>query len=309
MLARVVTGARSFSPPSSTHLWGVILSGRSVTAPGVPHGPDHLGAPTSRRESLPRRSGRARSFRRAVDRAIRLIAPERVVAVLSREDSLAYEAELSAVPAVRRVLQPSYRGSAAEVLLPVMQIVRRDPDAVVVVLPGDQAVDLEARFMSYVAKAAIATSLRPDVALLLAAPPSAPDGPGPWIEPGALVDGLEHLGVRYLDRFIQNPGPADGRALYEGSGLESTGALVATARTLLALGRHYLPEVLETLEPLDDVLDAPEEPLLREALWECMPYASLAEAILERGGDFGVLPVPDLCWRDRTRPEAELLAS
>jgi hypothetical protein len=68
--------------------------------------------------------------------------------------------------------------------------------------------------------------------------------------------------------------------------------------------------VLETLEPLEDALDAPEEPLLREALWECMPYASLTPKLLERGGDIGVLPVPDLRWGDRTRPEAaELLAS
>jgi mannose-1-phosphate guanylyltransferase len=304
MLARVVRGARFLSSSSTAHLWGVILSGRTATAPATASG-----APGCRREPLGGRGGRPRLFRRAVDRAIRLIAPERVVAVLSREDSLAYEAELSSLPAVRRVLQPCYRGTAVETFLPVMQIVRRDPDAVVVVLPGDQNVDLEGRFMSYVGKAAEATRLRPDVALLLAAPPSAPGGAGPWIEPGALVDELEHLGARYVDRFVRNPGPADGRALFDGAGLKSTGALVATAQTLLTLGRRYLPEVLETLEPLEDALDAPEEPLLREALWECMPYAGLAEEILERGGDVGVLPVPDLCWRDRTRPEVELLAS
>src|SRR4029453_17314140 len=114
--------------------------------------------------------------------------------------------ELSSMPAVRRVLQPCYRGSAVETFLPVMQIVRRDPDAGGVVLPGDQRVDLEGRFMSYVGKAAEAAGLRPDVALLLAAPPSAPDSPGPWIEPGAVVDELEHLGVRYVERFVQNPG-------------------------------------------------------------------------------------------------------
>ena len=36
-------------------------------------------------------------------------------------------------------------------------------------------------------------------------------------------------------------------------------------------GPARLPEVLETLEPLDDVFARPEEPLLREALYECMP--------------------------------------
>jgi hypothetical protein len=51
--------------------------------------------------------------------------------------------------------------------------------------------------------------------------------------------------------------------------------------------------VLETLEPLEAVADAPEAGLLCEAIYECMPYASLSRELLERGRDVAVLPVPE----------------
>jgi mannose-1-phosphate guanylyltransferase len=231
------------------------------------------------------------------------------VAILSREDSLAYEAELRFAPAVHRVLQPRYRGTAVEVFLPVLQIARRDPHAIVAVLPGDQRIDLEARFMSCVARAAGAVGVRPDLPLVLGAPPGSRQVSAPWIEPGALIEGLEHLDVRAVTRFVQCPTRVESQALFDGTGLVSTGVLVARAKALVAVGRRYLPEVLETLEPLEDAFDAPEEPLLREALWECMPHASMTGEVLDRGCEFGVLPLPDGLWRESPRPDAELLAS
>jgi mannose-1-phosphate guanylyltransferase len=303
-------GARAVELPSPVHLWGIVVSGSDETslAPEPPAG-TRRAVRTRLQRTGTYAVGRAGLFRRAIDRASRLVAPERVVAILSREHSVAYEAELRFAPVVHRVLQPRYRGTAVEVFLPVLQIARRDPHAVVAVLPGDQQIDLEARFMSYVARAAGAVSLRPDLPLVLGAPPGSRQVSAPWIEPGALIDGLEHLDVRAVTRFVRWATRVESQALFDGTGLVSTGVVVARAKTLVAVGRHYLPEVLETLEPLEDAFDAPEEPLLREALWECMPYASMTGEVLDRGCEFGVLPLPDVLWRESPSPDAELLAS
>jgi len=64
---------------------------------------------------------------------------------------------------------------------------------------------------------------------------------------------------------------------------------------LVALGRRHIPEVLETLEPLEDVADAREATLLGEAVYECMPYASLSREFLERVPDLAVLRCPTCC--------------
>src|SRR5439155_620231 len=118
-----------------------------------------------------------------------------------------------------------------------------------------------------------------------ATPKRAPDG---FVEPGSPLDGLEDLSLLAVRRFVyEAPRGLCAR------GLLAPAALAVRARALVALGRRYIPEVLETLEPLEDVADAPEATLLAEAVYECMPYASLSREFLERIPDLAVLPVPD----------------
>ena len=85
-------------------------------------------------------------------------------------------------------------------------------------------------------------------------------------------------------------------------------AIVGHVGTLLDLGRRYVPEVLEALEPIEHASGTVEEQLLCDAVYESMPYASLARELLERGNHFGVLPLPEARWRE-CGTNIELLAS
>jgi mannose-1-phosphate guanylyltransferase len=80
--------------------------------------------------------------------------------------------------------------------------------------------------------------------------------------------------------------------------LISTFVLVASAARLLELGRHHVPDLLDSLEPVAQVFGHPEATLLCDAVYEDMPWVSISSAILERGVQFGVLPIPELMWRD-----------
>jgi mannose-1-phosphate guanylyltransferase len=280
---------------AARHLWGIVVAGSPSDPPGTsggPLGPRHAGTGVAR-PSL---------FRQTLDRAVRLIAPQRLLAVLAREHVAAYDGELLDIPEIQRVVQPAYRGTAAAVYLPLLKIAREDPEAVIVVLPGNHLVDHGARFMSYVAKAAGAAVARPDLPVVIGAHPRTPDPSQAWIEPGDPVDGLEPCGIRAIRRFLPHPTRADLEALFNGNGLLSTFVIIAKARTLIDLGRRQLPEVLETLEPLEHAFGGPEEALLSDAVYECMPIASLAGQLLERWQEFAVLPIPDVMWRDSTRP-------
>jgi mannose-1-phosphate guanylyltransferase len=206
------------------------------------------------------------------------------------------------------VVQPSYRGSAAEIFLPALKIARHDPHATVVIVPSDLVIDHEARLVSCVERAITAVGLRPDVPLLLAAHPRTPDAAHGWIEPGPPVDGLERLAVRTILRFIERPSRGELGPLFEETGLVSTRIVVARIRTLIELGQRHLPEVLETLEPLQSAFGRPEEPLLCDALYECMPRASVWRALL-RCGEFAVLPIPEMVGTETTPPAWHALAS
>ena len=98
-------------------------------------------------------------------------------------------------------------------------------------------------------------------------------------------------------------GAAEARTL-----LLSSMGVVVKARRLLELGRSYLPDVLETLEPLEAAFGSPEEHLLCEAIYERLPRASIWD-VLERSHDVTVLPIPALMSGGRPRPGGEALAS
>jgi mannose-1-phosphate guanylyltransferase len=263
--------------PPSPHLWGVVLSG----------GPTAL-------------------LRRTVERAATLIPRRRIVTVTARPHP--GPAPAIVLSRVQRIVQPVYRGSAAEIFLPVLKIARRDPHATVVVMPGDLLIGHETRFISYVERAISAVDVRPDVPILLGCHPRTLEAGHGWIEPGVPVDGLERLAIRTIARFIERPSRAEVGALFEGHGLRNTRVIIARARTLVDLGQRHLPDVLETLEPLEAAFGRPEESLLCDAVYECMPRASVWRALL-RGGDVAVLGIPDLTGSQEAPPALHALAS
>jgi mannose-1-phosphate guanylyltransferase len=284
------------SPAHETrHLWGIVLAG-SLDGRRSRHPGSCFARPAL--------------FRQALSRAAWLIPPERLVAVLTRGLSVSYDTDLEDLGRIHRVVQPAWRGSAAETFLPVLKVAAADPEAAVAIFPGSQLMDGEARFMSQVAKAVGAVAARPDLPVVIGASPRSADAGCCWIEPGPAVEGLEDYTVRSVRRFVPRPGPAELAALWEGDGLVNTGIVVAKARALIGLGMRYLPDVLESFEPLAAAFGAPEEPLLSEAMYEQMPYAAFAHALFVQTCEVAVLPVTNVrTWVDRGAPSVRALAS
>jgi mannose-1-phosphate guanylyltransferase len=225
------------------------------------------------------------AFERALDRARRLAPADRVVAVVSR-GSTAPGAVLDLTADIATVVQPVYRGSAAELFLPALLVARRDPDAVILALRADEMHD--GPVAPCLARAVRAVRVRPQLTVLVGARPRTALASDGFVEPGLPLPDVEDLTLLAVRRFVYEvPGSRSGRELL------APAALAARAGTLVALGRRYIPEVLETLEPLEDVADAAETTILSEAVYECMPYASLSREFLERLPDLAVLPVPD----------------
>ena len=268
--------------PGSSNLWGIVLTGT-------------VGSPRWRLPLPFRDRGHVRE---TIGRASDLISARRLVAVSAR-------GEAGTVPGladVQCVVQPAYRGSAAEVFLPLLMIARRDPSAIVVVFPVKGGGHYDQDFMTAVGRAADAVAHRPHLLLVIGAVAPCPSARG-FIEPGDAISGLEHLGVRAVRRFVRRTQHLQTLPLFGGD-IVNTGVVIAEAQALLALGRRRLPDVLESLEPLETVFGGPEEPLLCEAVYEGMPYADLSHALFAADEPVGVLPVQ----RARTRVRREASA-
>jgi mannose-1-phosphate guanylyltransferase len=261
---------------SLRHLWGVLL----------PHNERPRPAALSRRHDTGHVE-RADSLARPLERASRLIPGTRLVTVLTRDAVADARGELAGVPGLQRYLEPASRGTAPEMFLAAFSVLQQDPHAVVAALPVDHLAD-DGRLMHYVARAAGAAAVRPELPIIVAASGVARDPEYAWIEAGDPVEGLEAFAVRAVRRVVAQPSAAD-----RASGMLGTLAVVTAARTLIALGRRHLPEVLECLEPLEDVVGGPEATLLCDAVWESMPRASLFRDLLAHVPQLGVVSIPD----------------
>jgi len=143
--------------PIIDRLWGIVTASTRARPPWP--------FLFSRRHAL----GRA-PVSSVLERASGLITASRLVAVLAR----GHEGDVAAPAGVRRVVQPAYRGSASEVFLPLLAIVRQDPRAIAVVLPPDAVGQDEPEFLATVEAAAEAVALRPDLPVVVGlAPPCA----------------------------------------------------------------------------------------------------------------------------------------
>ena len=115
-------------PRVSPHVWGLVLAGR----------------PLGRGPAL---------MRRAIDRALRLVPNHRLVTVLCRQAAHQSAPALAGIPEMTQIVQPTYRGSAAELFLPVLVIARRDPNAVVVAFSAEEGAGHDGRLLPSVQKA------------------------------------------------------------------------------------------------------------------------------------------------------------
>jgi mannose-1-phosphate guanylyltransferase len=277
MIAQVRPLRPEYAVASMRHLWGVVLDAND----------QHHRA---RRHYTGRRPRRMPEWgaQRPLERATRVIPGVRLVTVMTRDLAARACDEMDAVPGVQRCVQPTSRGSAPEVFLAALSVLQHDPHAIVAALPAAHLAHHGARLMSYVARAAGAAAIRPDLPVIVGAYPGSVDPEYAWVEPGEPVDGLEAFAVRSVRRVVSFPSAAERAGAFLG-----TLAVVTSARTLIALGRRYLPDVVECLEPLEGLVGSPEEPLLRDAVWESMPRASVWRDLLTHVDDLGVVAMPD----------------
>ena len=276
MIAQVRPLRGDSAAASLRHLWGVVL----------PHNErPHAVAPSRHYTGGSERQG---ALARLLERASRLIPASRLVTVLTRDAAADTRQDLAAVAGLQRCLEPASRGTAPEVFLAAFSVLQQDPHAVIAALPVDHLAGDGHRLMQYVARAAGAAAVRPELPIIVGAYAGSRDPEYAWLEPGELVEGLEAFAVRTVRRVVPQPSSAD-----RAGGLLGTLAVVTAARTLITLGRRHLPEVLECLEPLEDVAGGPEATLLCDAVWESMPRASLFRDLLAHVPQLGVVSIPD----------------
>ena len=198
------------------------------------------------------------------------------------------------------IVQPHNRGTAHGVLLPLLHILARDPDAHVVLLPADHYVGDERTLATALRRAAELARVNDRAVYLLGIEPEAPD-----TELGYIVPSPRHFsdGPSQVLQFVEKPTVARARALIDQGALWNAFIIAGSVRALLRLFDGSFSSTIGSISHMAERRIALEGALF-DQLYERLPSVDFSRGVLEgHEATLQVLPVPRCGWTDLGTPQ------
>jgi mannose-1-phosphate guanylyltransferase/mannose-6-phosphate isomerase len=205
------------------------------------------------------------------------------------------ELERAHLTAKAIILEPVARNTAAAITVAALAAVREQPNAILVVMPSDHAIEKHDRFVEAVRKAALVAA-KGKLVLFGIAPDTPHTGYG-YIKCGPEIPQSE--GAYAVEKFCEKPDPATATGyLAEGGYYWNSGIFVLNALTFLDEVARLDPKVLDAARgALADASDDLGFQRLDRTKFAESPNISVDYAVMEKTDAAAVIPV-DIGWND-----------
>jgi len=240
---------------------------------------------TRPKQLLPLAGGELSLIAETVERIAPLVPSERVLVVTSQLLADATAKELSALPRENILAEPMGRNTAPCVGWAAAHVRRRDPDAVLMVLPADHHIgDPD----TYRATLRTALAAADDGALVtVGIEPTRPETGYGYIELGA----TQSEGVHAVSRFVEKPDLARAEEFVaSGRFVWNSGMFFFRADSVLAEVARQLPALAERLEEYDAAALKGQEDEVIAATYGSLESVSFDHGIMERAQRVAVVP-------------------
>ena len=281
-------GARARWSESHGKTWAIVLAGGAGTR-FRPLTVNRAGVPVPK-QYCSLEAGPS-LLRGALQRAFSVVPRRRTSVVVAEQHAEWWSPLARELPVVSIAVQPEDRGTATGILLALLRILERDPNARVLVLPSDHhVVDEEVPTRSLANAIGALLYRRADIVLLGVAPDN-PDAELGYIVP----DGPPTNGLLGVAEFVEKPARTHAARLIAAGALWNTFMLVANGRELLELLRAREPSVVAELH---HALERGATPTLRE-IYCRLPVIDFSRDIVQRNPPaFSAIRVPECGWTD-----------
>ena len=236
----------------------------------------------------------------AILRAGAIVPRQRVCTIVAEQHRAWWEASLRFMPRRNVIVQPQNRGTAVGLLLPLLHIAERDPQARVVILPSDHYVRDEAVLARSLRQATSRLTFDTQNLWLLGISPEEADPELGYIVPG----NRDEAGALRVAQFVEKPPVTLARLMIERGGLWNAFILAGAVQAILRLFYLRYPQLLNEMRAAVQ-LDAssPDEAVAATDLYPRLPELDFSRHVLQGSETtLRVLPVPACGWSDLGTP-------
>jgi mannose-1-phosphate guanylyltransferase len=240
-------------------------------------------------------------LRETIQRAGSVAPLENICTVVARQHHHWWSLELEAERKDNVIVQPSDRGTAIGILLPLLHIMARDPEARIVVLPSDHHVRKEGILAAALQKALSELERRQQTIVLLGISPENADPEMGYIVPGRAVSSS----VSAVSRFVEKPSASLAQDLVKAGALWNAFIVFAHASTLLQVLAQRFSPIVDGMRAL--VARTPctaDTPNAADELYRRLPHIDFSRQVLQNiASALGVLRAESCGWSDLGTPK------
>ena len=232
-----------------------------------------------------------------VDRISPLVAQDRVLIVTGAGHADQIREQLPRIPAENILIEPVGRNTAPCIGLAAMHIRKKEPDAVMCVLPADHLIPDTEPFLASLIAARDMAGRRACLVTIGVRPRWAETGYG-YMERGKEADTVGSTKVYHVKSFREKPDRATAESFLKGGKFFwNSGIFVWKVSTLLDAIQHLLPDLYEGLRAIDESIGTTREAEVLSEVYRTIEPVSIDYGVMEKTPDVVMLE-GDFGWND-----------
>jgi len=236
-------------------------------------------------------------FQTTVKRLNGLFPADQIFVVTVADQVEELQRQTPEIPERNFLIEPSPRGTASVIGLAAALLHKRDPQAVMAVLPSDHFIrnrDLFHLFLRIAANVA-----RDDYLVTLGIAPTYPATGYGYIQRGDLLPEKYPYPVYAVKRFKEKPDEAAARdMLRTGDHSWNSGMFIWKTGRILSEMAEQMPALRSALDQISVAADTPGFTTALERVWNSLSVETIDYGIMEKANRVAVLPAGGLEWSD-----------
>jgi mannose-1-phosphate guanylyltransferase len=241
--------------------------------------------------------GKETLFQSTVNRLVDLFPFNRILVATVEEQMREMRNQAPEIPEENYLIEPSPRGTASVVGLAAALLKKRDPEAIMAILPSDHFIRNQDLF-HYLLRAAFDVARKKYLVTLGIAPLSPSTAYG-YIQQGESLNGEFRYPVYKVRAFKEKPDDKTAHEFLRAGGYSwNSGMFVWQADTILNEIEKQMPVLSSVLKEISSAWGTPKQHEVFRAHWRGLKSETIDYGVMERAENVAVLPASGLGWND-----------